>query len=545
MSKLKENIDRILGSSLRCLLPSYWWKRIFGFLVEEINDVRSTANSKANKSEVTSLSNSVDALSDKVDKIDSGNNITVDSELSLESTNPVQNKVVTTEIIKRKGCTCYVTDKYTGSEYEEVVKRNVEAYSAWLLSAQLGSLDTWSILNESWGNNLYTAQKVTYSFYNILMYVLVEGNIEIYKLSNDGTCVYVGKESPSSAGGLETRSFKSTNSTTDKEWNRNTVNLFLEGKANIVYSFNNAGLPEGTGGELMLNAHIYQDGNHRFCFFEQHPSGGYTDHGIIIQSDGTYDDDVEVFKPSTEMSDTSTNTVQNKVVKKYVDDTVKTYELNLVNLNTFDKIEAAIAALNLPDSVDITRQLKITDNYAGHLIVKSDLYPLANISASVITFNCMQGLRIIAKKEDQSVSRIMVSDATIHIGTTDGNYNTNNTAIFPSIGKDPTESFADFNIHYHTKDNTYIKCRPLNVLRGYETSEEEPTYYQFDVIVNGCRETWRVNSDGSCICEKVANMDIDTALSDSSTNPVQNKVIKAYVDEAIATSITNALNTEV
>jgi hypothetical protein len=228
-----------------------------------------------------------------------------------------------------------------------------------------------------------------------------------------------------------------------------------------------------------------------------------------------------------------------------VDDAVKTYELNLVNLNTFDKIEAAIAALNLPDSVDITRQLKITDNYANHLIIKSDLYPLANISESVITFNCMQGLRIIAKKEDQSVNRMMCSDAIIHIGTTDGNYNKNNTAIFPSTVKDPTEAFADFSIHYHTKDNTLIKCKPLNVLRGYETSEEEPTYYQFDVIVNGCRETWRVNSDGSCICEKVANMDIDTALSDSSSNPVQNKVIKAYVDESIATSITNALNTEV
>lgn len=506
MSKLKENIDRILGSSLRCLLPSYWWKRIFGLLVEEIDDVRSTANSKANKSDVASLSNSVDALSDKVDKIDSGNNTTVDSELSLGSTNPVQNKVVATEIIKRKGSTCYVTDKYTGSEYEEAVKRNVEAYSAWLLSAQLGSLDTWSILNESWGNNLYTAQKVTYSFYNILMYVLVEGNIEIYKLSNDGTCVYVGKESPSSAGGLETRSFKSTNSTSDKEWNKETISLFLEGKVSIVYPYPTPNLPEGASIDLIPHTHIYENGTHQFWFTEQHTSGGYTNYIIAILSDGTYDDDVEVFKPDTNMSDTSPNLVQNKVIKKYVDDTVKTYELNLINLNTFDKIEAAISALNLPDSVDITRQLKITDNYAGNLIVKSDLYPLANISASVITFYCMQGLRIIAKKEDQSVSRIMVSDATIHIGTTDGNYNTNNTAIFPSTGKDPTESFADFNIHYHTKDNTYIKCRPLNVLRGYETSEEEPTYYQFDVIVNGCRETWRVNSDGSCICEQVEDI---------------------------------------
>lgn len=143
MSKLKENIDRILGSSLRCLLPSYWWKRIFGLLVEEIDDVRSTANSKATKSEVASLSNSVDALSDKVDKIDSGNNITVDSELSLGSTNPVQNKVVTDTLRgyilfplgnAKEFITSYFSDEkprargliwsvnsYTGNNYSEVI----------------------------------------------------------------------------------------------------------------------------------------------------------------------------------------------------------------------------------------------------------------------------------------------------------------------------------------------------------------------------------------------------------------------------------------
>ncbi len=37
----------------------------------------------------------------------------------------------------------------------------------------------------------------------------------------------------------------------------------------------------------------------------------------------------------------------------------------------------------------------------------------------------------------------------------------------------------------------------------------------------------------------------DAEMSSTSVNPVQNKVIKAYVDESIATAITNALNTEV
>ena len=47
----------------------------------------------------------------------------------------------------------------------------------------------------------------------------------------------------------------------------------------------------------------------------------------------------------------------------------------------------------------------------------------------------------------------------------------------------------------------------------------------------------KVNSSGSS--------EVDTSMSDTSTNAVQNKVIKAYVDEAISQSITNALNTAI
>ena len=42
MSKLRENIDRILGNSIRCLLPSYWWKRLFGMVVDEVEKVKNS-----------------------------------------------------------------------------------------------------------------------------------------------------------------------------------------------------------------------------------------------------------------------------------------------------------------------------------------------------------------------------------------------------------------------------------------------------------------------------------------------------------------------
>lgn len=39
--ELKSYIDRVLGNSLRCLLPSYWWKRVFGLTIDAIDTVDS------------------------------------------------------------------------------------------------------------------------------------------------------------------------------------------------------------------------------------------------------------------------------------------------------------------------------------------------------------------------------------------------------------------------------------------------------------------------------------------------------------------------
>lgn len=37
--ELKEYIGRVLGNSIRCLLPSYWWKRLFGLVVDMVEEV--------------------------------------------------------------------------------------------------------------------------------------------------------------------------------------------------------------------------------------------------------------------------------------------------------------------------------------------------------------------------------------------------------------------------------------------------------------------------------------------------------------------------
>ena len=40
--ELKSYIDRIIGNNLRCILPSYWWKKLFGVVVEYIEKIEKT-----------------------------------------------------------------------------------------------------------------------------------------------------------------------------------------------------------------------------------------------------------------------------------------------------------------------------------------------------------------------------------------------------------------------------------------------------------------------------------------------------------------------
>lgn len=53
MKELKQYIDRVLGNNIRCLLPSYWWKRLFGLVIDEVDG-------KASKESVATLEKKIE-----------------------------------------------------------------------------------------------------------------------------------------------------------------------------------------------------------------------------------------------------------------------------------------------------------------------------------------------------------------------------------------------------------------------------------------------------------------------------------------------------
>ena len=79
--ELRSYIDRILGNSLRVLLPSYWWKRLFGMVVDKVGTVDAAVDAVGAK--VKSIGQQVAELKD------SNNSVWVTVSESANSDNKV------------------------------------------------------------------------------------------------------------------------------------------------------------------------------------------------------------------------------------------------------------------------------------------------------------------------------------------------------------------------------------------------------------------------------------------------------------------------
>lgn len=44
--ELKQHIDKVLGNNIRCLLPSYWWRRLFSLTLEKVDEKLDATNIK-------------------------------------------------------------------------------------------------------------------------------------------------------------------------------------------------------------------------------------------------------------------------------------------------------------------------------------------------------------------------------------------------------------------------------------------------------------------------------------------------------------------
>ena len=80
---MRKEIDRVLGNSLRCILPSYWWKRLLGKMADKIESAESSASSAMKVAILAGRE-----ASDKQSQLVSGSNIkTINNQSILGSGN--------------------------------------------------------------------------------------------------------------------------------------------------------------------------------------------------------------------------------------------------------------------------------------------------------------------------------------------------------------------------------------------------------------------------------------------------------------------------
>lgn len=128
MSELKSYINRVLGNSLRCLLPSYWWKRLFGLIVDKVEEVDKSVVNKQEKlvsGKNIKTINGEDILGNGNIEIEGGSNVTVDAELDKTSVNPIANKAVA-NALEDKASKTYVAEEISKIKIPDAVKVDTE-----------------------------------------------------------------------------------------------------------------------------------------------------------------------------------------------------------------------------------------------------------------------------------------------------------------------------------------------------------------------------------------------------------------------------------
>jgi hypothetical protein len=75
---MKKEINRTLGNSLRCILPSFWWKRLLGMMVDKIDSAEDAAASAMNVAMLAGVE-----ASNKQDELVSGSNIKTINGMSI------------------------------------------------------------------------------------------------------------------------------------------------------------------------------------------------------------------------------------------------------------------------------------------------------------------------------------------------------------------------------------------------------------------------------------------------------------------------------
>ena len=373
--ELKQNIEKVLGNSIRCLLPSYWWKRLFGMVVDKVDEVEQST-SKLIESKVEEVNMPIVESIDELDNLKLAKGRVAAVEKTGES--------ATVKISD-----CYVSlnweedwDKYTivkGVEEKDVIlDKDVTAYVIFSASKETMTKDALQVIVQSdrffylkvaddktSTTSLEYVNKALYSGkYRAVYYSNAPDDYFTFYLAKPQPSLYIkgdswerlakesditGEGGNTSGDGLTFGKERYAYVSKHADVNGNIAELELSEEQKAYNQETNEMLKSGEKVYLSYKGTFWtqvgyseSNSNYTFCFStasmilpnDNRVFGRF----IALSSDGEIalaetlvggsSSDITI---DSELSETSENAVQNKVVKSYVDNAIANAIINTLN----------------------------------------------------------------------------------------------------------------------------------------------------------------------------------------------------------------------
>lgn len=358
-TELKQYIDKVLGNSIRCLLPSYWWKRLFSLTLEKVDEKLDATNIKTINGEsivgegnlkvgVTTVG-SIDELNaleaevgdvatvgeESIMLVSAGDLPKVDDPNELlekwDSLTRIY-KVEFGEPVTENGlqATVYLNGKKPYA-YDSIVIWSSEGKFA----CGYGSAD--GVINITIEQVNKKLQESDYRFVHCSTTDFIDRAFKLHAYSASANAYIKGEtwtrllKEGDEESGVELRDlyiYENYDGTltelTDeqKAWNLETSELVKQGKAIVRVTLG--------GSTYILEASFIEDNGYLFSYTQASPSGvaaiyvSVTEDGLARITDA--------YSPfDSELSETSENAVQNKVIKAYVDAEVAKKQNTLIS----------------------------------------------------------------------------------------------------------------------------------------------------------------------------------------------------------------------
>lgn len=237
------------------------------------------------------------------------------------------------------------------------------------------------------------------------------------------------------------------------------------------------------------------------------------------------------------LSDTSTNPVQNKVIKEALDRKVDINAISRVAISgDYSDLD------NLPTFATINGQ-DITQT--DHIIIKDKIYPI--YSKRLLGQETLNPAQIIANKNaydsvlanENAVYYFVTNNPNLILMSTQINVLDQSIVFISNITGHSNEEFNIVEVHLTIKPdgNSEELLSNINLLTKDKT--QDLLNSKQDSLISGVNiktinnQSILIENEDITNIQISSDMTVDSVISDTSENPVQNKVVKNYVDGVV------------